>query len=79
MKLLTDEETKSYISSVLSETSLSRDEYIRARDDINSFVQSQKKAYAEYIIGEDEESIIGRGVPGYTRNLLRKEQRERNK
>jgi hypothetical protein len=46
-------------------------------DAIMSLVEIYSKEMLEDVIGDDEQTVMGRGVPGYTKNLLRGEQHKR--
>lgn len=50
---------------------------MRSSESATEDVLALFKEATEEVIGVDEQAVMGRGVPGYTRNLLRKEQRAR--
>lgn len=87
MKLLTDEELKQEIFNILDFFTEPTGEEVYLKDlerDVYNLIESQKKAYAEYVIGENDtttmvETYMGEPVSAdFTRNILRAEQRERN-
>ena len=72
-KLLTDGELEDAVSNIVT-----IEDCQERHDSIVALIQSQKRAYGEMVIGEDDDMSAGNHIPKW-RNQLRKIQRERNK
>lgn len=76
MKLLTDEELKNQVGKTIEDAGIQRISFGEARDKLFNLIMTQKKAYAEYVIGEDEPETLSDFSYG-DRNGLRAEQRKK--
>lgn len=82
-RLLTDEELKKQVDKIIENAGIQRISFREARDELSNLIRSQKKAYAEYVIGEPlavfDEPDVHIAQMNQAKNDLIAEQQERNK